>query len=66
MNKQFSPFLQRYFLNITEVICNQIRKYRGIFKQIRSHLNVPHSPTRPYEEVDEKIKPLVRKAPTKG
>jgi len=35
MNKQFSPFLQRYFLNITEVICNQTRKYSGIFKQIR-------------------------------
>ena len=33
MNKQFSPFLQRYFLNITEVICNQIRKYRGILKR---------------------------------
>ena len=35
MNKQFSPFLQRYFLIITEVICNQIKKYRGIFKSNR-------------------------------
>jgi len=32
MNKQFSPFLQRYFLIITEVFCNQVKKYRGIFK----------------------------------
>ncbi len=40
MNKQFSPFLQRYFLKITEVFCNQIRKYRGIFKQIITQKNL--------------------------
>lgn len=39
MNKQFSPFLQRYFLTITEVICNQIRKYRDIFKSNQKPVN---------------------------
>lgn len=34
MNKQLSPFLQRYFRIITEIICNQVRKYISIFKQI--------------------------------
>jgi hypothetical protein len=42
MNKQLSPFLQRYFLIITEVICNQVRKYRDIFKQIYSILSGEH------------------------
>lgn len=39
MNKQFSPFLQRYFLNITEIICNQVRKYPGIFYHLKFFLD---------------------------
>ncbi len=35
MNKQLSPFLQRYFRIITELICNQARKYSGIFKHLK-------------------------------
>jgi len=59
MNKQFSPFLQRYFLIITEVISNQIWKYRGIFKHFKTYLIRDRLPKKPYTDIDEKIRPLV-------
>jgi len=67
MNKQFSPFLQRYFLIITEVICNQVRKYRGIFKQIFPENSPSKASTAPETKVSF---PLYTKDPkarcTKG
>ncbi len=47
MNKQFSPFLQRYFLIITEVICSQIGKYKGIF----IHILIPNLRSAPLPAV---------------
>ena len=60
MNKQFSPFLQRYFLIITEVICNQIEKYRGISERFKNYLMGHYTPMKSYADIDEKIKPLVK------
>ena len=59
MNKQLSPFLQRYFLIITEVICNQVRKYRGIFERFKTYLIRDRLSKKSYADIDEKIRPLV-------